>query len=91
MRTPFLVIAGCIVMIIGGLALAGVPGMGAGIGAGIAIAGIICLCGFFIYVNFRAWRNGQGDYYTPGKAYRETHPDYPNTHPPTGSTKTGKQ
>jgi hypothetical protein len=70
MRTPFLVIVACSAMIIGGLALSAVS---PAIGAGIAVAGMVLLAGFFIYVNIRAWRNGQGDYLTPGDGYRETH------------------
>jgi dipeptide/tripeptide permease len=63
-----MVIAACVATIIGGLALSAVA---SGIGTGIALAGLIMLAGFLVYVYIRAWRNHQGDFLTPGKGYRE--------------------
>ena len=70
MLLPLAIIVFCAAAIIGGLALAAVA---PGFGAGIAVTGIVVLGGFFVFAYLKAWRNGQGDYYTPGKGYREYH------------------
>jgi len=66
-----MVIASAATIVVGLLLVPSVEGLG----TGVALVGIAALAGFMLFTNVKAWRNGQGDVYTPGKARREARRD----------------
>jgi hypothetical protein len=71
MRMLVLAILACTAMLVGGLALSGLPGAGGGVGAGLAIVGVVGFGAFLVFAQIKAYRTDRGLYYTPGKAYKE--------------------
>ena len=72
MRIVLLVIIASTAMLVGGLALAGLPSPLGGVGVGLAMVGIAGFGVFLVYSDIKAARNGVGDAYNPGRAWRET-------------------
>jgi hypothetical protein len=71
MRMLLLVILACAAMLLGGLALAGLPGAMGGVGVGLTLVGVAGFGAFLVFAQIKAYRTDRGLYFTPGKAYRE--------------------
>jgi len=67
-RSPVLVVAGCALLIVIGLAAATVA---PSLGTVIAVAGIVLLAVYLIVVYLIAWRGDQWRAWVPGSLYRE--------------------